>query len=91
MSTVERWWQNVLAFAIVAQATRDDFEEYFTGVSHEGDATIIATLSPIFLLVKLYTYPRPSAVYFVRGLLCQIMLLFCALIPGIGVPLSLKV
>ena len=44
--------QNVLAFAIVTQATRDDFEEYFAGVSHEGDATIIATLSPIFLLVK---------------------------------------
>ena len=43
--------QNVLAFAIiVTQATRDDFEEYFAGVSHEGDATIIATLSPIFLL-----------------------------------------
>ena len=30
--------QNVLAFAIVTQATRDDFEEYFAGVSHEGDA-----------------------------------------------------
>ena len=45
-------WQNVLAFAIVAQATRDDFEEYFAGVGREGKATIIATLSPIFLLVK---------------------------------------
>ena len=44
--------QNVLAFAIVTQATRDDCEEYFAGVSHEGDATIIATLSPIFLHVK---------------------------------------
>ena len=44
--------QNVLASAIVTQATRDDFEEYFAGVSHEGNATIIATLSPIFLLVK---------------------------------------
>ena len=44
--------QNVLAFAIVTQATRDDFEEYFAGVSHEGDATIMATLSPIFVLVK---------------------------------------
>ena len=44
--------QNVLAFAIVTQATRDDFEEYFAGVSHEGDATVIATLSPMFLLVK---------------------------------------
>ena len=44
--------QNVLAFAIiVTQAIRDDFEEYFAGMmSHEGDATIIATLSPIFLL-----------------------------------------
>ena len=42
--------QDVLAFAIVTQATRDDFEEYFAGVSHEGDATIIATHSPIFLL-----------------------------------------
>ena len=40
--------QNVLAFAIVTQATRDDFEEYFAGVNHEGDATIIATFSPIF-------------------------------------------
>ena len=28
---------NVLAFAIVTQAARDDFEEYFAGVSHEGD------------------------------------------------------
>ena len=27
-------------------------KEYFAGVSHEGDATIIAPLSPIFLLVK---------------------------------------
>ena len=44
--------QNVLAFAIINQATHDDFEEYFAGVSHEGDATIIATLSPIFLLVS---------------------------------------
>ena len=44
--------QNVLAFALVTQATRYDFEEYFAGVSHEGDATIIATPSPIFLLVK---------------------------------------
>ena len=44
--------QNVLAVAIVAQATRDYFEEYFAGVSHEGDATIIPTLSHIFLLVK---------------------------------------
>ena len=44
--------QNVLAFAIVTQATRDYFEEYFAGVRHEGDATIIATLSPIFLFVK---------------------------------------
>ena len=44
--------QNVLAFAIVTQATRDDFEEYFAGVSHDGDATIIATLCPIFLLVE---------------------------------------
>ena len=44
--------QNVLAFAIVTQAIRDDFVEYFAGVSHEEDATIIATLRPIFLLVK---------------------------------------
>ena len=44
--------QNVLAFAIVTQATRDDFEEYFAGMRHEEDATIIATLSPIFLFVK---------------------------------------
>ena len=44
--------QNVLAFAIVTQATLDDFEEHFAGVSHEGYATIIAILSPIFLLVK---------------------------------------
>ena len=44
--------QNFLAFAIVTEATRDDFEEYFAGVSHEGDATIIDTLSPIFLFVK---------------------------------------
>ena len=63
--------QNVLAFAIVTQATRDDFEEYFAGVSREGDATIIATLSPIFLFVKhlnrcifpllRYATPRPHS------------------------------
>ena len=45
--------QNVLAFAIVTQATRDDFEEYFAGVSHEGDAMMIPTLSPIFLVKHL--------------------------------------
>ena len=44
--------QNFLAFAIITQATRDHFEEYTAGVTHEGDATIIATLSPVFLLVK---------------------------------------
>ena len=44
--------QNVLTFAMVTQATRDDFEEYFSGVSHEGDATMIATLSPFFFFVK---------------------------------------
>ena len=44
--------QNVLAFAMVTQATRDDIEEYFAGVSHERDATIIATISPIFVFVK---------------------------------------
>ena len=44
--------QNVLAFAIVTRATRDDFEESFAGASHEEDAAIIATLSPIFLIVK---------------------------------------
>ena len=36
--------QNILVFAIVTQATRDDLEEYFAGVSDERDATIIATL-----------------------------------------------
>ena len=41
---------NVLAFALVTRATRDDFEEYFAGVSHEGDAAIIDTLSPIFFM-----------------------------------------
>ena len=44
--------QCVLAFAIVIQATRHDFEEYFAGVSHEQEATISATLSPIPRLVK---------------------------------------
>ena len=31
---------NVLAFAVVTNATREYFEEYFAGVSHEGDATV---------------------------------------------------
>ena len=44
--------QNVLAFAIVTKATRDDFEECFAGVSQEGDTTIVATLRPMFLLVE---------------------------------------
>ena len=44
--------QCVLAFAIVIQATRHDFEEYFAGVSHEQEATISATLSPIPVLEK---------------------------------------
>ena len=44
--------QNVFALAVsLTKATRDDFEEYFAGVSHKGDATIVATLRPIFLLV----------------------------------------
>ena len=43
--------QNVLALAIFTQATRDDFEDYVSDVS-QGDAAIIATLSPVFLLVK---------------------------------------
>ena len=44
--------KNILAFAIVTQATRDGFEEYFTGVSHEGHAPTIGIHSPTFLLVK---------------------------------------
>ena len=44
--------QNVLAFAIDNQATRDDFDVYFAGVSHEGEATLIAALSLFVLLVK---------------------------------------
>ena len=44
--------KNVLAFAIVTRTTRDDIEENFAGVNHQGYATIIATLSPILLLVK---------------------------------------
>ena len=38
-------------FAVVTEAVRDDFEEYFAGVHPEGDATIVTTLRPIFLLV----------------------------------------
>ena len=45
--------QCFLAFAIVTQATRLDFEEYFAGVSHEQEATISATLSPILLVKRL--------------------------------------
>ena len=61
--------QNVLAFAIATQATHDDFEEYFAGLSQEGDATIIATLSPIivkhlnrciFPLLRRATFPPNS-------------------------------
>ena len=44
--------QNVLAFAVVTKATRNDFEEYFACVSHEGDVTIVATLRPISPLVQ---------------------------------------
>ena len=44
--------QCVLAFAIVIQATRHDFKQNFVGVSHEQEATISATPSPIPLLVK---------------------------------------
>ena len=44
--------KNVLAFAIVTRTTRDDIEENFAGVNHQGYATIIATLSPILFLVK---------------------------------------
>ena len=44
--------QCVLAFAIVIQATRHDLRESFVGVSHEQEATISATLSPIPLIVK---------------------------------------
>ena len=45
--------QNVLDFAVVTRkATRHGSDNYSTGVSHEGDATIVATLRPIFLLVQ---------------------------------------
>ena len=44
--------QNGLAFAIVTRLNRKDFNQYFACVSHEGVGTIIATLSPIFLLVR---------------------------------------
>ena len=42
--------QTALAFAVVTEATRDDFEQYFAGLSHEGDAMKIATLSLVFFL-----------------------------------------
>ena len=44
--------QNVLMFAVVTKATRDDFEEYFAGVSQDGDATIVDTFCSIFLLLQ---------------------------------------
>ena len=60
MSTVERWGLNPRCSSsrmpsrsqyVVTEAARDDFEEHFAGVRHEGDATIVATLRYIFLLV----------------------------------------
>ena len=45
-------WKNILAFAVVTKAARDDFREYFAGVSHKGDATKAATFRPIFLLAQ---------------------------------------
>ena len=44
--------QNVLVFAVVTRTTRDDVEEYFARVYHDGDATIVATFYQIFLLVQ---------------------------------------
>ena len=44
--------QNVLALALETQATCDYFEEYLACVSHERNATIVATLTSIFLLAK---------------------------------------
>ena len=36
--------------AVVTGAARDDFEEQFASVRHNGDATIVSALRPIFLL-----------------------------------------
>ena len=58
--TVERWGLNPHCSSgklfsrsqqPLTKATRDDFEEYFAGVGHEGDATVVATLRPIFRLL----------------------------------------
>ena len=43
--------QDAFPFELVTEAARDDFEEYFASVRHKGDATIVTTLRPIFLLV----------------------------------------
>ena len=60
MSIVERWVlkpallfrQDAFPFTVDAETARDDAGEYFPGVCHEGEATILSTLRPSFLLVQ---------------------------------------
>ena len=44
--------QEPFPFAVVAEAARDEFEEYFTGVRDKADATIVSAIRPVFLLVQ---------------------------------------
>ena len=44
--------QHAFPCAVDAEAARDDLEEYFAGVRHEGDTTIVCTLRLIFCFVQ---------------------------------------
>ena len=46
-------WQDILPFAVIAQAIGDDLEN-LASVCHDRDATIVTTVRPVLLLVQHY-------------------------------------
>ena len=47
-------WQDILPFAVIAQAIGDYLEENLARICHKRDATIITTLRPVLLFVPYY-------------------------------------
>ena len=43
-------WQEIIPFAVIAQAIGDYLEKNLTSVRHKQDATIITTLRPVLLV-----------------------------------------
>ena len=47
-------WQEIIPFAVIAQAIGDYLEKNLTSVRHKQDATIITTLRPVLLVQHNY-------------------------------------